>query len=77
LRKAAFYQAEFNCKRRNSYKGDTPLNLVRETYPGLPAEALVFIPVILDNLLVQYKDELAQWARVGPEGTMCLHVPKL
>jgi len=38
-------------------------------------QALVFIPVILDNLLVQYKDELAQWARVGPGGTMYLHVP--
>jgi len=62
LRKAAFYKASFNCTRKNSYKGDTPLNLVRETYPGLPLEALVFIPVILDNLLVQDKDELAQWA---------------
>jgi len=28
----------------------------------LKAEALVFLPVVLDNLLVQYKDELAQWA---------------
>lgn len=34
LKKAAFYQAEFNCKRRNSYKGDTPLNIVRETIRG-------------------------------------------
>jgi len=27
-------KAEFNCKRRNSYKGDTPLNIVRETIRG-------------------------------------------
>lgn len=62
LRKAAYYQAWFNCRRHNRYKGDTPLNLMRETYPGLKAEALVFLPVVLDNLLVQYKAELAQWA---------------
>ena len=61
LRNAVYYQAWFNCKRQNSYKGDTPLNLVRQTYPGLPAEALVFPPVVLGNLLVQYKDEFAQW----------------
>jgi len=75
LRKAVLYQASFNCTRKNSYKGDTPLNLVRETYPGLPLEALVFIPVILDNLLVPYKDELAQLAKVGTGSTMCLHFP--
>jgi len=34
LKKAAFYQAEFNCKRRNSYKGNTPLNIVREIIRG-------------------------------------------
>ncbi|MFN3533713.1 MAG: helix-turn-helix domain-containing protein [Candidatus Brocadia sp.] len=62
LIKAAAYQKWFNCTRHNSYKGDTPLHLIRQTYPDLPAEALVFPPVVLDNLLVQYKDELAQWA---------------
>lgn len=62
LKKAAYYQAWFNCKRHNRYKGDTPLNLVRQTYPEWKAEALVWIPVVVDNLLVPYKDELAQWA---------------
>ena len=33
---------------------------VRETYPELQPEALFMKPVILDNLLVQYKAELAQ-----------------
>ncbi len=62
LEKAAHYQKWFNCGRYNRYKGNTPLNLVRETYPELPAEAIIFPPVILDNLLVQYKAELALWA---------------
>jgi len=39
-------------------RGDTSLKLVRENYPGLPAEALVCISVILDNMMGQYKDEL-------------------
>jgi len=60
LMKAAYYQAQFNCQRYNHYKGGTPLELVRETYPELHSEALKMKPVILDTLLVQYKAELAQ-----------------
>jgi len=60
LMKAAYYQAQFNCQRYNHYKRGTPLELVRETYPELEPEALFMKPVILDNLLVQYKAELAQ-----------------
>lgn len=56
----AYYQAQFNCQRYNHYKRGTPLELVRETYPELQPEALFMKPVILDNLLVQYKTELAQ-----------------
>jgi len=62
LDKAAQYQKWFNTLRHNRYKGDTPLHLVRETYPDLPEDALVFPPVILHNLLFQYKTELAFWA---------------
>ncbi len=62
LHKAARYQAWFNCTRYNSYKGDTPLHLFRKTYPEVSADALVFPPVVLDNLLEQYKDVLALWA---------------
>jgi hypothetical protein len=62
LHKAARYQAWFNCTRYNSYKGDTPLHLFRKTYPEVSADALVFPPVVLDNLLGQYKDALALWA---------------
>ncbi|AEJ20650.1 hypothetical protein [Gracilinema caldarium] len=58
--KAAYYQAYFNCQRYNHYKGETPLELVRETYPELHSEALKMKPVILDNVLIQYKAELAQ-----------------
>ena len=42
LRKAGYYQAWFNCKRHKSYKGNTSLNLMRETYPALKTKALVF-----------------------------------
>ena len=75
LRKAAYYQAQFNCTRHNSYKGNTPLALERKTNPGLPAEALVLIRMILNMLIFQYKDELARWSKVAPEGTMCLQIP--
>ena len=68
FRKASLCQASFNCTRRNSYKGDTPLNLVRETYQELPVEALVCVTVILDNLLIHYKNELALCRKVGPVG---------
>ncbi|GAB4367421.1 MAG: hypothetical protein Kow009_04300 [Spirochaetales bacterium] len=62
LKKVAYYQAWFNFKRQNRYNWDTPLNLARQVYLQWKAEALVWIPVVLDNLLVQQKDELAQWA---------------
>ena len=50
--KITTYQNYWNLGRPNSYKGDrTPLDILRESSPKIPPEALLLEPADLDNLL--------------------------
>lgn len=49
--------------------------LLRQMYPEFRHEALVSLPAVAYDLLVPYKDELAQRGCVGPQGTMGVNFP--
>jgi len=51
--RVAAYHYRFNNERVNTYRGATPLALLRERAPGVPYEALILPPIEVETLLTR------------------------
>lgn len=61
-KKAAAYQCWFNHQRNNSYKGGSPVHLLKQLEPDLDPGVLTFKPIIVDTLYKRYKNTFRSFA---------------
>jgi len=55
FRKAAEYQRLFDLSRNNSYKGESPKELLQSATSYIDPEVLIFKPILIDTYYRKYK----------------------